>query len=205
MILGATNLIQDPSFEAGTPNPSWNEASVNFGTPLCTTAACGTGGGTAGPNTGTWWAWLGGTAATDEVASVDQTVTIPAGTATLSFFIWNGSAVAAGPDSLLVDVDGGNVLTLAEDDACCTAGYAQVNVDVSAAADGAPHNISFAMSETDGTTTNINLDDVSLAVVAGGPTLPPPASVPALSVIGLGTMLIALGLLGIYGLRRKSA
>ncbi|GAB4184347.1 MAG: hypothetical protein Tsb002_07260 [Wenzhouxiangellaceae bacterium] len=202
--LGATNLIQDPSFEAGTPNPSWNEASTNFGTPLCDAAGCGDGGGTAGPNNGLFWAWMGGTAATNEVASVDQDVVIPSGTATLSFFVWNGTAVAGGPDSLLVNVDGNTVLTLAEDDACCTAGYAEVTVDVSAFADGGTHNIEFLISETDGTTTNINLDDVSL-IVEAGPMVPPPAEVPVLNQVGLAILLAALALFGMIALRRRQS
>ena len=53
-------LIQDGSFEAGSPNPFWTESSTNFLTPLCTLADCGDGLGTAGPRTGLVWAWFGG-------------------------------------------------------------------------------------------------------------------------------------------------
>ena len=54
----------------------WGQSSTNFGTPLCTVADCGDGGGTAGPRTGTVWAWSGGTNA-DEQATLTQSVTIP--------------------------------------------------------------------------------------------------------------------------------
>ena len=200
--LGADNLILDPSFEAGTPNPSWNEASVSFGTPLCTEAACGNGGGSAGPNTGLWWAWLGGIASTAEVASVDQDVTIPIGTATLRFFVWIGTAVTGTPDVLEVNVDGTNVLTLAEDDPCCTAGYTELMLDISSFADGASHNIEFRFAENDGNTTNISIDDVSL-IVEAGPMVPPPAEVPVLNQVGLAILLAVLGLFGVIALRRR--
>lgn len=60
LALTSTDLLgKDSGFEAGTPNPYWTEASINFGSPLCTVATCGSGGGT-GPHTGSWWAWFGG-------------------------------------------------------------------------------------------------------------------------------------------------
>jgi hypothetical protein len=54
------DTILDGSFEAGASgdSPDWTEASSIFGTPLCTAGACGTGGGTAGPLTGTVWSWF---------------------------------------------------------------------------------------------------------------------------------------------------
>ncbi|HET9494904.1 MAG TPA: zinc-dependent metalloprotease family protein, partial [Chloroflexia bacterium] len=72
------NVIVDGSFEAGSPNPYWDEGSTNFGTPLCDAASCGTGGGTAGPRTGAWWSWFGGVQAVED-AFVSQSVNIPAG------------------------------------------------------------------------------------------------------------------------------
>jgi hypothetical protein len=53
-------LIQDGGFEAGPSGGIWTESSTNFGTPICSVAACGTGGGT-GPRTGAFWTFLGGT------------------------------------------------------------------------------------------------------------------------------------------------
>ncbi len=41
------------------------------------------GGAAVGPNTGTFWAWLGG-ATTSEIGSVSQSVTIPSGSNSLS-------------------------------------------------------------------------------------------------------------------------
>ena len=78
------NLLQDPSFEAYTPNPYWSETSTHFGTPLCTLAKCSDGGRTAGPRTGSVWAWFGGTSSSSEAASLSQSVIFPTGTAYLT-------------------------------------------------------------------------------------------------------------------------
>ena len=77
-------IVGDGSFETGTPNASWEEFSTNFGTPLCD-AVCGLGGGT-GPRTGAWWAWFGGTTAA-ETGIITQSVTIPSGSAELTFWL----------------------------------------------------------------------------------------------------------------------
>jgi len=59
----SADVIQDGSFEAGTPNPFWSESSTAFGSPICSVGLCGSGGGTAGPRTGSYWVWFGGTRA----------------------------------------------------------------------------------------------------------------------------------------------
>ncbi|MCB0203758.1 MAG: proprotein convertase P-domain-containing protein, partial [Anaerolineae bacterium] len=175
-------VVQDGSFEAGTPNPFWNESSTNFGTPLCTIASCGTGTGT-GPLTGDWWAWFGGIAAY-EAGNVSQSVTIPSGTATLSF--WVEQAVCSGDSSDYLDalVDGTSVWsTNGAAVECGVLGYRQVTVDVSAWADGGAHLLEFN-SEVFGTdTTNFFLDDVSLdAGGGGGEPCSAPADIPWLSL-----------------------
>lgn len=69
---GGANGVTDPSFEAGSPNPFWGESSTNLGTPLCSIAGCGDGGGTVGPRTGTFWAWFGGFGQGTEVGMLVQ-------------------------------------------------------------------------------------------------------------------------------------
>ncbi len=59
--VGACATLADGSFEGGTPNASWTETSINFGTPLCTVEVCDG----AGPRTGAWWAWFGGISRND--------------------------------------------------------------------------------------------------------------------------------------------
>src|SRR5690606_32233640 len=52
-------IVFDGSFEEGSPNPVWEEASTNFGTPLCAVGSCGSNPAFV-PHTGDWWAWFGG-------------------------------------------------------------------------------------------------------------------------------------------------
>ncbi len=153
--------IQDGSFEAGTPNPYWTEASTNFGTPLCTVASCGTGNGTAGPRTGEWWAWFGGTTATED-GSLSQDVTLPNGAqALLTFYLWSGTQSGNGTDVIRAQVDGNTVFSALESDTTYANDYTQVSVDISSYADGGTHTIEIASSTT--ATTNFNVDDVSVA------------------------------------------
>ena len=175
----AANVVQDGSFEAGTPNPFWTEASTNYGTPLCTVAGCGTGTGT-GPRTGDWWAWFGGSSSA-EAASVSQSVTIPAGgVATLTF--WTEQMVcspAGAADYLEVLVDGTQLwLTTAADPACGVLGYRQITLDLGAYADGGAHTVTFNSVTIGSGISNFFVDDVTL----GAPEpCDSPASVPWLS------------------------
>ena len=201
-----SNVIGDPSFEAGSPNPVWTEASTNFGTPLCDMAGCGNGGGTALPRTGDWWAWFGGIAA-PEVGSVEQTVTIASGTAAnLKFWLWNGSESGSGTDDFVVLIDGSQVFQVFEADPTYTGGYAEVTIDVSAFADDANHTITF-MSTSGGTgVTNFSLDDVSLltcaAFVGMGPN---PLEIPTASTLGLILLSLGLAFAAFFLLRRRTA
>ena len=158
--LGGINQVQDGSFEAGTPNPYWTEASTNFGTPLCTVAACGAGTGT-GPRTGQWWAWFGGIAAFEE-GSMTQQVTIPAGATNLTFY--TEAIICASPnDYLEVEIDATQVfLMTGADPQCGVLGYAQEVVDISAYADGGVHTLTFHSITTGVGNTNFFVDDVEL-------------------------------------------
>lgn len=160
----SVNVVNDGGFEMGTGSGAWNEFSSNFGTPLCTTSSCGTGGGT-GPHSGTWWAWFGGT--TDqETGSVDQDVTIPAGTANLSFYLEIPSASTSGFMKVIIDND--TLMTVTDADSQTYATYSQVNMDVSGYADGGTHNLKFySITNAGSDVTNFFIDDISLDVVTG--------------------------------------
>jgi hypothetical protein len=178
----AVDVVQDGSFEAGTPNPFWTEFSTNFGTPLCD-AGCGFGGGT-GPRTGAWWAWFGGIAAF-EAGSLMQSVTIPAGgPATLTFYVEQPVCSGAAADYLEVRMDG--VLlwdTTGAAPECGVIGYRQVTVDVSAFANGGSHMVEFNSEIFGSDTTNFFVDDVVLdAQGGGGQVCSAPSDVPWLSV-----------------------
>jgi hypothetical protein len=59
------NAVVDGGFEAGPFSGNWVEFSTNSGTPICSVASCGRGGG-SGPRTGCHWAWFRGVAGFEE-------------------------------------------------------------------------------------------------------------------------------------------
>src|SRR6185436_16340339 len=163
-----SNLILDPSFEAGPfTNPYWGEYSYNFGTPLCTVADCGTGGGTALPRTGAVWGWFGGTSAITETAFLVQSVTIPTNTATLSFYFWIGKANSgSGADDVFYTwIDSTKLFTATALNLSSYLTYTLEALNVSAFADGGSHDIVFE-AFTSLQTVNFNLDDVNLCAFA---------------------------------------
>lgn len=165
--MAQTSLINDGSFEGGIPNPSWNESSTNFVTPLCNIGNCGNGGGSTGPHTGNIWAWFGG-ANSSEIGSIDQTVTIPIGTNELNFWLQNASSSGTGNDYLQVQIDDTPVWTVNEGNPAYL-NYAKVKINISAYANGQPHKIEFYSVCYGSGSTNFCVDDVSLT---SGSTVP---------------------------------
>jgi subtilisin-like proprotein convertase family protein len=171
-------IVGDGSFETGTPNASWEEFSANFGTPLCD-AVCGTGGGT-GPRTGAWWAWFGGTTAA-ETGILTQTVTIPSGTAELSFWLEIPPTATGTNGFLSVRMDGTEVFR-AEETTPGYGTYAEVTVDATAYADGGTHElVFFSVTDAGAAVTNFFVDDVAITATAGGQCSAPTA-IPWLTV-----------------------
>ncbi len=172
-VSNATEAVADGDFEDGSPSIEWNEASTNFGTPLCTVAACGTGTGT-GPHSGDWWAWFGGIAA-PETGSMTQTMTIAEGSV-LTF--WFEAPVCANTtDFVRVQIDGNTVWEATGAHAQCdTVGYTQQTADISAFDDGASHILNIVSTISGNPTgSNFFIDDVSVAARAPatiGPTSP---------------------------------
>jgi len=160
------NLLQDPGFEAYTPNPYWAEASTKYGTPLCELADCDVDQ----PRTGLVWGWFGGTV-TDEIASLAQAVVIPAGTASLQFYFWiNSVEVGSGvDDDFKAQIDSTTLFTADATQTGTYPGYTLVNVDASAFADGNSHTVRF-IAETSGQIVNFFLDDVALCSNVSSPT-----------------------------------
>jgi subtilisin family serine protease len=170
-----TELVVDGSFEGGSPSSTWTEKSTNFGTPLCN-AACGSGGGTAGPRTGDWWSWFGGTSDAEDGA-VSQTVNIPAGGATLRFYLWLGAHSDGGTgDFLRVLVGGTEVFRATDADTQYDAGYTLVTVPVTVQGSVI---LRFEEHNEAGTgVINFSVDDVSLT--SGGTCA---TSVPATNTV----------------------
>lgn len=155
------NIIIDGSFEAGIPNPYWAEASTNFGTPLCN-LSCGLGGG-SGPHSGNYWAWFGGVAGTAETGSLEQSVVIPPGTATLTFWLEIPTANTSG--FMRLSIDGNVLFNVTEAHAATYHTYQQVSINVSAYANGGAHLIRFDSTTNAGAgPLNFFVDDVRLDV-----------------------------------------
>ncbi|HLF87885.1 MAG TPA: FixG Ig-like domain-containing protein, partial [Anaerolineales bacterium] len=175
-------IVGDGGFETGTPNSVWNEASTNFGTPICD-STCGFGGGT-GPHGGSWWAWFGGIAAYEE-GSVSQNVTIPNGAASLSFWLEVPVACDSSADYLEVLLDSNQVFLVDGSSALCrVVGYTLQTVDIGAYADGGMHTLEFH-SEVFGTNfgvTNFFVDDISIDVTGPPPLCSSPSDIPWISV-----------------------
>jgi hypothetical protein len=156
--------IQDGGFEEGDPNPFWaNETDSSFGTNFCDPGC----GDEDLAYQGDWFVWFGGLEE-DENAYVAQEVTIPGGTATLSFYLW---IYVDGTFDLDVTIDGESVFTLNETQAGpYEDDYARVEVDVSKYADGGSHELSFSVftdqddQGQDEEFMNVFLDEVSLLV-----------------------------------------
>ena len=155
--------IADPSFEAGRPNPSWDETSNNFlGSPICDAASCNTGGG-SGPSDGTYWAWLGGVLESSE-SSVAQSIVIPSSASLLTFDL-EIPVCDSSSDYFEVLIDGNQELLIDGADARCgNTGYASQTVDIRSYADGASHDLEFH-SETfsdNGGVSNFFIDVVAM-------------------------------------------
>jgi hypothetical protein len=158
------DFMVDGSFEAGTPNPNWNESSTNFGTPICDPFACGFGGGT-GPRTGNFWSWFGGIPAL-EIGQVDQNLTIPVGATSIDFYLEIPVSSGNGVDFVRLQIDGITVFQAMESEAPYAGiGYEFVSVPLGAFADGGVHNISFESTQTGSPgITNFFVDDISMPV-----------------------------------------
>ncbi|MCP4594407.1 MAG: DUF11 domain-containing protein, partial [bacterium] len=158
------SVVRDGGFELGTPNPAWGEASTNFGTPLCTIGACGTGTGT-GPHGGDFWAWFGGIPAFEEGA-VSQEVFIPANsTAILKFYFEYPATSGAATDEIVVALDG-TPLWIFTADALPFIGYQPIAIDVTSFADGISHELAFESITQNGINANFFIDNVSIVPCA---------------------------------------
>ncbi len=186
------NVVADPSFELGAdPASPWDQASSNFGSPLCTIVLCGTGGNTAAPRTGDWWAWFGGAGGQQETASVSQSVGLLNGTASVSFWLNHGSGSDAS-DFVSLRVNGTPLWTYNANGTRLGQGYQQVQLDLSSFATGGSVQLEFfSITGLSGNNTNFSIDDVSVVT----------APIPEPGTYGL----MALGLAGLLVARRRAA
>jgi subtilisin family serine protease len=183
--VGPCAIVADGGFEEGSPSPFWTESSTNFGTPLCTSAICGG----AGPRTGAWWAWFGGIGGATETASLTQNVLVPSGSAPrLEFYLWNNTSSGNGTDFLKVLVDGAEIFSVPEGSPPYGGGYVLTGLDLSHYADGGSHAVSFQSATSGSSSTDFNLDDVSITC-GTDTTLPIVATDAATSITATGATL----------------
>jgi hypothetical protein len=157
--LEITNYVVDGSFEAGTPSEVWTEASLLFGTPICDTASCSDDEG-AMPAEGDFWAWFGGSETEPEVASLAQTLTIPANdVAQLSFFLRIPSGAGGGDDILTVSLDQQIQFMVTDLDMPEYGDYRLVEIDVTDFADGQSHELLIEADITGAGLTSFFVDD----------------------------------------------
>ncbi len=165
--------VVDGSFESSGPSGptggAWAQTSTNFGSPIADYTANLLSVPT-NARTGRWFAWLGGVANKAESATLAQTVNLPAGQYTLTFWFKGDTQRGDGVDTLSVKIDGATVLTLTSNDVRSGGAYfgtpfTQIGVAVPGTAGGS-RQIQFA-AVTNGSTsaplaTNFYIDDVAL-------------------------------------------
>ncbi len=154
------NPLLDGGFEDGPDGTAWSASSTNFGTPICD-LSCGSGNG-AGPHSGNFWAWFGGINRFEH-GTLEQNLSFPIGSATLSFFLQIPESSGTGQDVLNVLIDDTTIYSVTDQDAAGFATYVEVVVDAGAFADGAVHRLRFDSTVHGPGITNFFVDDVGLS------------------------------------------
>lgn len=158
------NVLQDPGFEQGAPNPYWDETTDGESTPICN-SACALDGNAA-PRSGAWWVWFGGFLEPTR-ARVAQTLVFAPTVSELRFFYQTFPGSATGDDSLTVRIDDTVVYNLTDGESESSSIYSEQVIDVSAFADGATHVVSFEGNTSGVGSPSIFVDDVSLYDCSG--------------------------------------
>ena len=154
-------IVADGGFELGTPNPSWDEFSQNFDSPICSGATCTDFFGDAFE--GEWWAWFGG-AQQGEVGYLRQEVTIPSGPATLTFWLDITANSGNGSDRFSVSMDGASLFLVFESEVGNYHPWTEVTIDVSSFADGQSHLLSLDSTVHGPMMSNFFVDAVGITV-----------------------------------------
>jgi hypothetical protein len=150
--------VGNGDFETG-PDGAWTEYSVQ-GWPIIVNATQLAAG--VSPHSGSWAAWLGGDY--NELASITQTLTIPANETTLSFWHWIGSEDACNYDFGRVLVNNAQVVTISLCVDTSTGGWVNRTADISAYA-GQNVELQFRVETDSSLNSNWFIDDVSLGQV----------------------------------------
>jgi hypothetical protein len=176
--LAATpNFVNDGGFEAthavpdsNDDNPFWDDYDTSYGSVLCTLVSgwCGTAHAALGngPRTGDGWAWFGYDWDQEQRSRLTQRVTVPEGSAQLSYWYRNGAVDAPFDATLYVTIDG-YVVSVHHEASAPEADYHQYVADISEFADGGTHTLSFQYSNGSGSDAddgynNMTIDDVAI-------------------------------------------
>ncbi len=154
-------IVADGGFEMGSPNPVWDEFSTNFGSPICSAGTCTDFFGDAFE--GDWWAWFGG-ATMLEIGYLRQEVTIPSGTAMLTFWLDITADSGNGVDFLTVSLDQVILFTVSEAEVGEYHPWTEITIDISPFADGQSHLLSFDSTVTGPMRSNFFVDAVGITV-----------------------------------------
>lgn len=158
----SAQVLADSSLETSGPsNAPWSSTSSNFGTSFCDAAGCGTCGGPCVPNTGSWFAWFGGTTS-PEVGTIAQDFNATgAGIGTLTYYLKVPMKGAVG-DTLSIIMDG---TTISKTNMVDSIGdYQQVTVDVGAVTMGS-HTLTISFEkQVSPAVVNVLVDDVQLTI-----------------------------------------
>jgi hypothetical protein len=147
--------------------------------PLCPNGQCSVGSfAPAGPYSGGGWAWFGGyttTVPSKVTQMLTQTVTIPAGTATLQFNlnISRADAGASASDMLRVRLGNTYVFTATAMEMSTYNAYQLVRLNINQFATGASQSLVFSATTSTGPVINFNVDDVALCAPAFYPVYLP--------------------------------
>lgn len=161
----SAQALADPSLEASGPsNTPWTSTSSNFGTSFCD-GGCGTCGGPCVPNTGSWYAWFGGTSSA-EIGDIAQTFNAATtGIGILTYQLKVPMKGAAG-DTLFIQLDGVTVSKINTDDSIGT--YQLMTVDVGPVTSGS-HNLTIRFEkQASASAVNVLVDDIQLVISGVG-------------------------------------
>jgi len=154
----STNMLQDGSFELGTPNPHWVEESSAFLSPLLLYNGTERGIPT---DDGDWIAILGYSGVAG-LESLEQSIEIPDTATTIDFALWNGYCDPnSQTDQVRLMIDG--LEAYATNLPCAQEStYSTRSVDVSAYADNAEHTVRFEADIANNFGSIFVVDDVVL-------------------------------------------
>jgi hypothetical protein len=160
------NLILDGGLETtsggtgstGGTNPKWQSSSTNFSTVLFVSPDGVPAHG------GIYVAWFGGIGGSNptEVGTLQQSVTIPNGVATMSFWLLIGSVADRPGDILEVKIDNTVLRTLSNLERADYDEWTRVTIPISQFADGGAHTVGFRSVVEAGGNTNFFVDDIAL-------------------------------------------